>query len=56
MQSNLNISRHIITSIAEDEIDLQIVNKSVAEIEEKINTALANHNSFLQELGLPLLK
>ena len=53
---NLNISRYISTSIAEDEIDLQEVNKSVGEIEEKINTALATHNSFLQELGLQLLK
>ena len=52
---NLNISRYISTSVAEKEIDLQAVNHDLLAAEEKIQEAKARHNTFLAELGLPLL-
>lgn len=52
---NLNISRYISTASAEADIDLQAVNKKLATLEETIEAARDKHNSFLKELGLPLL-
>ncbi len=50
---NLNISRYVSTSINEEIIDLEAVNKNLAEIEQKIVTARNTHNGFLKELDLP---
>ncbi|PPD18969.1 MAG: type I restriction-modification system subunit M [Methylotenera sp.] len=52
---NLNISRYISTSVAEQEIKLDEVNASLLDAEEKINAAKDNHNEFLKQLGLPTL-
>jgi type I restriction enzyme M protein len=52
---NLNISRYISTAVAEAEIDLQATNTELLAIEKEIQTARAKHNTFLKELGLPLL-
>ena len=50
---NLNISRYISTAEPEPEIDLTAVHKQLMEIDERIASATAKHNSFLRELGLP---
>ncbi|EHQ08258.1 type I restriction-modification system subunit M [Leptonema illini] len=50
---NLNISRYVSTSIAEEEIDLAKVNAELKEIEKRAATAAKKHNAFLKELGLP---
>jgi len=50
---NLNISRYVSTSIAEEKIDLKDVNKKLVDIEKKITDARNTHNKFLRELGLP---
>lgn len=52
---NLNISRYISTSVAEQEIDLQKVNADLIATEQKINEAKNRHNAFLCQLGLPEL-
>ena len=52
---NLNISRYVSTSIDEEKIDLQEVNKKLVDIEKKIADARNTHNQFLKELGLPLI-
>ncbi|WP_228522785.1 N-6 DNA methylase [Methylophilus sp. 14] len=52
---NLNISRYISTSVAEQEIDLRQVHAELHSAEEKINQAKQLHNAFLRELGLPEL-
>jgi type I restriction enzyme M protein len=52
---NLNISRYISTAVQEEEIDLNVVHQELAEAEKKIVEALKEHNTFLKELGLPLL-
>ena len=52
---NLNISRYISTAIAEEEIDLHAVHAELEDIELKIAVARDKHNTFLQELRLPLL-
>lgn len=52
---NLNISRYVSTSVAEEEIDLLAVHKRLENIEVDISTAKKKHNDFLLELGLPLL-
>jgi type I restriction enzyme M protein len=49
---NLNISRYVSTSVEEVKVDLKAVNKSLIDIEKKIQTATDTHNSFLKELGL----
>ena len=53
---NLNISRHISTASAEEEIDLQVVNAELVKLERSIETARDKHNAFLDELGLPILR
>jgi type I restriction enzyme M protein len=52
---NLNISRYISTATADEEIDLQAVNSELISLEQAIADARDKHNSFLRELGLPLL-
>jgi len=52
---NLNISRYISTAVGEEEIDLQAVNAALIDLENNIVNATNKHNSFLSELGLPLL-
>ena len=52
---NLNISRYVSTSVAEEEIDLSAVHTELMKIEDDIKKAKDKHNAFLKELGLPLL-
>ena len=52
---NLNISRYISTATAEEEIELQAVNSDLVSLGQTIANARDKHNSFLKELGLPLL-
>lgn len=52
---NLNISRYVSTSVAEEEIDLGMVNSKIVSLEQNIRAATNKHNTFLKELGLPLL-
>ncbi|MGY1519622.1 type I restriction-modification system subunit M [Luteimonas sp. A482] len=52
---NLNISRYVSTARAESEIDLAEVHSGLVTIEKEIAEAKKRHNSFLKELGLPLL-
>ena len=50
---NLNISRYVSTSVAEETIDLKAVNETLIAIEKKAREARDKHNQFLKELGLP---
>lgn len=52
---NLNISRYISTAVGEEEIDLPATQRELVEIEKQVRDATAKHNTFLKELGLPLL-
>lgn len=52
---NLNISRYISTATAEEEIDLQAVNATLVDVQQRITHTTQTHNQFLQELGLPSL-
>ncbi|QQD15059.1 type I restriction-modification system subunit M [Sphingobacterium sp. UDSM-2020] len=52
---NLNISRYVSTSVAEEQIDLKKVNDKLGQIDERIKEATAKHNAFLKELGLPTI-
>jgi type I restriction enzyme M protein len=52
---NLNISRYVSTSVADEEIELQAVNERLLSLEEQVVNAKERHNQFLRELGLPLL-
>jgi len=52
---NLNISRYISTAVGEAEIVLADDNEKLVAIECGIETATQKHNTFLKELGLPLL-
>ncbi len=49
---NLNISRYVSTSVAEEEIDLKDVHQQLVEIEQAISVAKSKHNEFLKQLGL----
>jgi len=49
---NLNISRYISTAVAEEEIQLEAIQRDLVEIENAVKTATAKHNQFLKELGL----
>jgi type I restriction enzyme M protein len=56
---NLNISRYVNTAVTAKEIDLEAVNTTLVDLEEKIRIATETHNSFLRELGLkelPIVK
>ena len=52
---NLNISRYVSTSVAEEEVDLNAVHQQLVLIEKDIAAAKDKHNGFLRELGLKLL-
>lgn len=52
---NLNISRYISTAVAEAEIDLDAAQQELVSIEKQIRETTSKHNSFLRELGLPVL-
>lgn len=52
---NLNISRHIGTAQAEEEVDLQAVNAGLRTRAQDIEKATEKHNDFLKELGSPAL-
>ncbi len=49
---NLNISRYVSTSIDEEVIDLEDINRKLKNSEESIAEARDKHNGFLRELGL----
>lgn len=53
---NLNISRYVSTSIDEVQINLDDVNVRLTDIEKKIVNATNEHNKFLKELGIALIK
>jgi type I restriction enzyme M protein len=46
---NLNISRYISTAVAEEEINLHVVNAELLALDQKIRAARDLHNSFLKE-------
>jgi type I restriction enzyme M protein len=50
---NLNISRYVSTSLAEEIVDLKAVHQQLQELEKQIAKARDTHNGFLKELGLP---
>jgi len=52
---NLNISRYVSTAKPVEPIDLGKVHEELAAAQRKIEQATAEHNRFLQELGLPLI-
>ncbi|SFO09563.1 type I restriction enzyme M protein [Nitrosospira briensis] len=52
---NLNISRYVSTAEAEDEIDLAAVHLELVSLDKKIKAVAEKHNTFLKDLGLPLL-
>ena len=52
---NLNISRYVSTAVAEEEVDLAATHQRLLDIEQEIAKAKDKHNTFLKELGLPLL-
>ena len=49
---NLNISRYVSTAEPEVEIDLSATHKELVGIEKQIRKSTAEHNRFLEELGL----
>ena len=49
---NLNISRYVSTSVDEEVIDLEKVNRKLVELEKTIQEAKDKHNGYLRELGL----
>jgi len=49
---NLNITRYVSTSVAEEEIDLDAVHAELMKVEEEIRKATKEHNTYLKELGL----
>ena len=52
---NLNITRYVNLSQEEKPIDINSVHDQLVEIEKSIQSAKAEHNKYLAELGLPLL-
>jgi type I restriction enzyme M protein len=52
---NLNITRYVSTAKPEEEIDLDIVHRQLADLQEEIRTATEKHNRYLRELGIPTL-
>ncbi|MDQ1151854.1 type I restriction enzyme M protein [Sphingobacterium zeae] len=49
---NLNISRYVSTSVAEELIDLKEVNDKLGKIDQRIKGATDKHNGFLKGVGL----
>ena len=52
---NLNISRYVSTAEAQEQINLEKVNKELIDIEKRIVSSTKEHNKFLKELGLKQL-
>ncbi|RMG76270.1 MAG: type I restriction-modification system subunit M [Chloroflexi bacterium] len=52
---NLNITRYVSTAKPEAQIDLSQVHREIQELTDQSKEALARHNAFLKELGLPEL-
>ena len=52
---NLNITRYVNLAQEEKPIDINSVHDQLVEIEKSIQSAKAEHNKYLAELGLPLL-
>jgi type I restriction enzyme M protein len=52
---NLNISRYVSTAEPEEQVDLQAVYEELTDLEKSISAATRKHNTFLRELGLPVL-
>ena len=52
---NLNISRYVSTAKPEEPIDLQVVHTELVGLEKSIVENTSKHNTFLDELGMPLL-
>lgn len=52
---NLNITRYVNLAQEEKPIDIDSVHDQLVEIEKSIQSAKAEHNKYLAELGLPLL-
>jgi type I restriction enzyme M protein len=52
---NLNIARYVSTTRPEPEVDLSQVHREIEELTAKSKEAVARHNAFLRELGLPEL-
>lgn len=52
---NLNITRYVSTAKSDPEVDLQQVHTELVDLTNKGKEALARHNAFLTELGLPEL-
>jgi type I restriction enzyme M protein len=52
---NLNITRYVSTAEPEPEIDLAQVHQQLLTLHHDIQTATTQHNTYLQELGLPPL-
>lgn len=52
---NLNITRYVNLTEAEEQIDLDEVHETLEAIELKITAARSKHNEFLRQLGLQLL-
>ena len=52
---NLNISRYVSTTETEQELDLGLVHRQLAELQNRAQSAARRHNGFLEELGLPPL-
>ncbi len=49
---NLNISRYVSTAKPEPIIDIKEANREIKTLEEEIQKAKEEHNSYLKELGL----
>ncbi len=49
---NLNISRYISTSVAEEEIKLEKAQRDLVKFDDDVRKATSAHNMFLRELGL----
>jgi len=52
---NLNFTRYVSTMKPEPEVDLAQVHREIEELTAKSRQAIARHNTFLKELGLPEL-
>ena len=52
---NLNITRYVSTSQAEETIELSEIHGNLMALEDQIREATLKHNAFLEELGLPPL-
>lgn len=50
---DLNISRYVSTTLNEEIIDLNEVNRKLVDLDKDITKARETHNQFLAELGLP---